>query len=61
MIGYIMAAILFGTTTGLLVAVLIKLVEGINLINMQREEILHLIMEQQSARPMTGKGATLPS
>lgn len=61
MIGYIMAAILFGTTTGLLVAVLIKLVEGINLINMQREEILNLIMEQQSARPMTGKGATLPS
>lgn len=61
MIGYIMAAILFGTTTGLLVAVLIKLVEGINLINMQREEILHLIMEQQLARPMTGKGATLPS
>lgn len=61
MIGYIMAAILFGTTTGLLVAVLIKLVEGINLINMQREEILNLIMEQQSARPMTGKGTTLPS
>lgn len=61
MIGYIMAAILFGTTTGLLVAVLIKLVEGINLINMQREEILNLIMAQQPARPMTGKGATLPS
>lgn len=56
-----MAAILFGTTTGLLVAVLIKLVEGINLINMQREEILNLIMAQQPARPMTGKGATLPS
>ena len=61
MIVYIMAAILFGTTTGLLVAVLIKIIEGIQALREEREDVAYLLVTLREIIARSNKGGALPS
>lgn len=61
MIVYIMAAILFGTTTGLLVAVLIKIIEGIQALREEREDVAYLLVTLREIIARGNKGGALPS
>lgn len=58
MIAYIMVAVLLGAISGLLVAVLIKLIDGINLINELHKDTVYMVIMQPSDQSGSGKNTT---